>query len=243
MTIGIYKLSFTDTSFVYIGQSINIEGRYSSHISNMQSNTANYKMQAAYILFGNPKLSILKECLEEDLTKYELEYIDSYNSVLKGLNIINSDTPKNTLRGFIPKNSKYTEEVYVNVLLEIIEHPILSNLTISKNTEVEISVVTGIRNLSKHKWLKVRYPQEYAILEELYYSKKEVEQVPVAPYIPKPKVLIYYPILVCPDGVEYTIEKGTASTFAKAHNLNYTQLNRVLNNRIPHVVGWRLKNL
>lgn len=242
MATGIYKLSFNETSFVYIGQSINIEGRYASHISNMQNNKANYKLQAAYILFGTPILTILKECSEELLTKYELEYIDSYNSVNKGLNIINSDTPKNTLKGFIPKTSKYTEEVYLSALLEIIENPILSNLSIAKNVGVEIGVVTGIRNLSKYRWLKVRYPNEYSILEELYHNKKEPTASIDISYIPNPKVLVYYPILVSPEGLEYTIEKGTASTFAKAHNLNYTQLNRVLNGRIQHVVGWTVKN-
>ena len=244
MTIGIYKLSFDSTSFVYIGQSENIEKRYVDHIGNMRNNNATYKLQAAYILFGKPSVEILVECSIEDLTKYELESIEIYASITNGLNILNGATPRAPLRTFIPINSKYTEDVYLNILLEIINKPILSSSTIAINTNTDTTTVTTLRNLTKHTWLKSRYPEEYVKLEKIH--EKNIEnstRINDTPNIEISviKTVTYYPTIVSPDNKEYLIEKGTASDFAKLHDLSYTQLNKVLNGRILHVKKWKLK--
>lgn len=64
MTCGIYLLRFTGLDKVYIGQSLNIEQRYRKHLQFLrnQDTKANYRMKAAYLLYGAPQLEILCEC-------------------------------------------------------------------------------------------------------------------------------------------------------------------------------------
>lgn len=239
MTIGIYKLEFEGTSYVYIGQSKNIEVRYSNHISNMMDNTANFKLQAAYILFGRPSYSIICECEVKDLDIIELKYLSQYNCINKGLNILNNVTPNNTIRGFIPTRSKYSEEVYLSILMDCIEYPLSSSKDIATSTCSDTKTVTKLRNLQGYTWLKARYPAQYEELERINKESMVVQEPSVVPQITKK--LVMYDTLVSPHGEEYNIEKGCARKFARDKDLNYESLNRVLNYRIPNLRGWHMK--
>lgn len=238
MTIGIYLLKFQGTDFVYIGQSVNIEARFETHLANMRNNEASYKMQAAYTLFSTPELIILEEVSHDLLDERELFYITKHNSLEKGLNVINGTTPNNTrIPGYIPKNSKYSEIDYYNILIECITRPSLSNRDIADATGTDINTVGALRRLSSYKWLKTRYPEEYATLENLQLvSKKSVIKEKVSTITDKKT----YPDIISPDGRVYKLVFGEVTKFAKAHGLNYTALNKVLNRKLDHVSGWTL---
>ena len=75
MTCGIYKLNFNNTEKVYIGQSIDIESRFSKHKSALSRGVAAPKLQAAHTLYGIPNLEILTECAISELNSYEKETI------------------------------------------------------------------------------------------------------------------------------------------------------------------------
>lgn len=85
MTIGIYKLIFNDGSF-YVGQSINIENRYLSHIRKMRKKEAAFKLQTAYNKCYDPEIELLIECKKDELNKYERHYILELDAIYNGLN-------------------------------------------------------------------------------------------------------------------------------------------------------------
>ena len=90
MTCGIYLLRFNGTKAVYVGQSINIEERYSSHIRYMRAKTTSHKLQYAYDTYGIPTLEILVECDKELLNETENEAIAIFNSVENGFNTLSN---------------------------------------------------------------------------------------------------------------------------------------------------------
>ena len=84
MTIGIYKLIFSDVD-TYIGQSIDIEKRFKQHIYNFKNNLASIKLSEAYKVYGIPILEIIEiaksaeslSILEEFYIKYSLPTLNS----------------------------------------------------------------------------------------------------------------------------------------------------------------------
>ena len=237
MTTGIYCLTFEHTDYVYIGQSINIEERFQEHLTELRTGTANYKMLAAYVLFNKPNLTILEECAENELNNKELQYISEFNCLEKGLNCFNGTTPRTNIRkGYLPVKSKYSEEVYYNILKACLEYPNCQPKYIADITQTDSITVSGIRNLRSHKWMEYKYPEEYAKLIELYnLPRKEV--IPIQ----KPeKETVYYPEIVSPDGRLFKLAKGTAKSFAKEHSIPYTGLNKLLNGKVEHCAEWRL---
>lgn len=77
--IGIYKVTNLINGKSYIGQSINIEGRFKSHKLGKRSSKYLQKEIKQYGL-ENFKFEILEECLEKDLDKRETYWISYYNS-------------------------------------------------------------------------------------------------------------------------------------------------------------------
>lgn len=244
MTVGIYSLVFEGTDYLYIGQSINIEGRYKDHIDNMVQEIASAKLMAAFILFNKPRLEILRITTEDTLDEWELFYITEFNSVKYGLNSLNNVTPNNIRKGYIPYNAKYSEKQYEDILMNCIAIPILIDKNIAIKTNTDTETVTNIRKLKKHTWLKIRYPKEYLILENTYnkYLKTLVEISEIMPVEKKEKIkeVKKYPKIEAPDGTIYELKYGTISKFAKLNKLNYTGLNKVLNGHLTHISGWKL---
>jgi len=166
MTCGVYLLKFTGTDLVYIGQSINIEDRYSTHLYNLSTGVkANKKLHAAYTLYGAPKLEILEECTIDKLSELESYYIKDFDTIDNGLNILsNTDIKGYSLPGVTNPNSKYSMEVCEAVFNEIVAGTI-SLLEISKTLNVHKSLVYGIaEGLAHRSWLEEKYPEKYAIL-------------------------------------------------------------------------------
>lgn len=80
---GIYKISTTFDSRIYIGSSKNIESRIVTHKGDLKRNKhCNFHLQAFVNKYGLERLifEILEECLVEKLQQQEQFYIDSLNS-------------------------------------------------------------------------------------------------------------------------------------------------------------------
>ena len=79
--IGIYKIQNKVSSKVYIGQSIDIESRWYSHIKELRENKhRNEHLQNSWNKYGEENFifEIVEECKEENLTKREQYWIDYY---------------------------------------------------------------------------------------------------------------------------------------------------------------------
>lgn len=88
MTCGIYKITNTINGKMYIGQSVNIEKRYSGHKHAAKYNKENNKFYNSINKHGIEffTLEIIKICKEEDLNYWESFWIEVYDSIKNGLN-------------------------------------------------------------------------------------------------------------------------------------------------------------
>jgi len=86
MTTGIYLLSFPGTNSVYIGQSLDIERRFSQHKNSMLKNKSAPKLQKAYDTYGMPRCIILATGSVEELNTWEAHYIKQFDSITNGFN-------------------------------------------------------------------------------------------------------------------------------------------------------------
>lgn len=229
MLTGIYLLRFIGTTSVYIGQAIDINRRYSVHLRKLKSGTANYKMQNAYLLYGAPSLEILCECTREDLNKYEEEAFEIFRPEL---NI--ATKPDIHLEGPSNGAAKYTEEE-ITLGFELLLDISYRYKDIAIETGVSEATIRHIANGESHSWLEVKYPEKYAILVGMRGITRQS-------FSNSAKARgIEYPILVSPEGVEYTVE--IISTFAKEHGLDSSSLAKVLKRRPKYKShkGWKLK--
>ena len=90
MSIGIYKIENLINGSIYIGQSIDIEKRWSTHISILnQNNHYNAHLQNAWNKYGseNFKFSIVEECEQFELNDREIYWIDKCDSFINGYNL------------------------------------------------------------------------------------------------------------------------------------------------------------
>lgn len=229
MTIGIYILRFVGTTEVYIGQSNNIERRFTSHLLDMKKNTSTSKLQYAYTKYGKPYLDILIECSVPELDSCEKEAIQIFNSITNGFNtqLGGGDWP--ILYGENNPTSIHTNEdiellfLYMCDSLESLKH-------ISELSGVHISTIKNIANGHGYIWLKSKYPAQYAKLE----ARKGTRPINSLKYSGK-----ICPTIISPEGIEYVVEH--ISNFAKMHNLNAGALGEVLRGNTNHHKQWKLK--
>lgn len=91
MESGIYKITNLVNDKVYIGSALNLKRRFHEHISSLTSGTHfNRHLRRAWLKYGseNFKFEILEECDSTFLLEREQYYIDTYNSVELGYNIL-----------------------------------------------------------------------------------------------------------------------------------------------------------
>jgi group I intron endonuclease len=103
--IGVYLLTNLVNGKVYVGQSINIEGRWKDHF---HYHRAPKCLQAAIDKYGadNFKKEVLQECLRDELDEYEIFYIAKYRSSEKEIGY-NRCPGGSTNRGFKWDMEKY----------------------------------------------------------------------------------------------------------------------------------------
>ena len=88
LMIGIYKIT-SPSNKVYIGQSTNIEKRWSGYSTNKKKIKEQTKLFNSFRKYGvdNHKFEIIEECVKDKLNDREIYWIEFYNSVNVGLNV------------------------------------------------------------------------------------------------------------------------------------------------------------
>ena len=88
---GVYIITNSVTSQVYIGRTKNLLKRYKGHCQKVNKNKENHKFKL--LLLQYPEVQFVYSLLEvtDNLKTREEYYIKHYNSVEKGLNILNRD--------------------------------------------------------------------------------------------------------------------------------------------------------
>lgn len=90
MSIGIYKIKNLLNGNVYIGQSVDIEKRWSTHKAELKNNYHhNIHLQNAWNKYGeeNFEFSIVEECNINQLDEREIYWISKFNSYGNGYNL------------------------------------------------------------------------------------------------------------------------------------------------------------
>lgn len=233
MTCGIYLLKFKGTNKVYIGQSLNIESRFSIHRTKFTCSNHTPKLLAAFSNFGYPELIILTECKPQDLDTNENEAISVFNSVDNGFNSCKTAGGGNNLFGEDVGNSKFTNNQIEEAFLLLVTRPELIAKDIEKLTGVSKATVDAISSYKVHLWLENKYPEYYIILRNRSTNR-----------FGKGKTLkergIVYPDIKDPIGNVYSVEN--TSQFAKEHKLNNAHLVQVLRGKEKQHKGWGLVN-
>jgi group I intron endonuclease len=151
---GIYKITNKINGHSYIGQSLNIEQRWTEHkkcINNTESwDRSLYKAIRKYGL-DNFSWEIIEECSEENLDNRETYWIDYYNSYNDGYNqtMGGSGTHGNSL--------KITKE-QVNEIRSLLKNTNLSNREIGEKYQLSETLVSAIN--TGYYWydLNIKYP-------------------------------------------------------------------------------------
>ena len=134
----------------YIGQSINIENRWTHHKSELNNNRhINDYLQNAWNKYGEDNFSfiVIEECKESELNEKEIYYINKYNSMNNGYNLCEGG---NGIRGY-----RHTKEEIEK--MRMIQNP---------KTVLQIDSQLNIVN----KWHGTSH-----ISKELGYSKRNID--------------------------------------------------------------------
>ena len=136
---GIYKIENLINHKVYIGQSKDINKRWTNHKSdafNSFSHSYNYPLYRAIRKYGieNFDFTILEECLVEELNQKEKDYIQKYNSFFNGYNL--------TLGGDSSGTELYKEKI-IGIIKDL-ETTELYHSQIAEKWDISKEMVQGI---------------------------------------------------------------------------------------------------
>lgn len=231
MTIGIYLLRFKNTTKVYIGKSLHIEGRFKDHIKNLTKGNGAKKLQEAFNTFGIPELEILCDCGIDELSELEDLGIQLYDAVLNGFNTLkeSGDVPLNC--GEEHGCSKYSNEQIEEVFNLLISSIDISFKEISERTLVSTDIISKVSSTKLHHWLEEKYPEKYAILRSIRGTRNP-ERNSI-----KDKGIIY-PKILSPTGEIFMVEN--IRKFAREHGLDQGNLGKTLKGIRKTVGGWKL---
>jgi hypothetical protein len=245
MTCGIYILRFNGTDKVYIGQGLDIEDRYKSHIRYLRAGTASVKISEAYERYGFPYQELLLECTEEELDANENEAITIFNAVDNGFNTLYhaEDMPswKSKLKGEECGTAVYTNDQILQAAKLMTNHD-LSLVKVSKLTGIKATTLRKISQGAQHKWISEKYPDIWNKIQETREQRNKITHSKhgdaVRDMFTAKTQGIVYPQVISPEGTIYTIDN--LSEFCRVHCLDKTNFRNVLHgNRLTHK-GWKV---
>lgn len=235
MTIGVYKLILSDGSF-YIGRSVNIEKRFSTHLYDIKHGKSNKKLLNKAEKGILPiKFEILEECCNiQDSKIKEIYWIKELQSIEYGLNV--SSGGEDIFYGENNSNSKYSNNQITRALVLLAE----GSFTL-KEISLEIGILKGtltdITTGSAHIWLQYEYPELYKQMQENVSIRKANSLANLSKAVRFKPLLESYPKLKSPEGYIVEIE-GTLTSFAIKYNLQLGNLSSVINGRRKSHKGW-----
>ena len=216
MTCGIYILQFSSGN-TYIGKSVNIEKRISTHKSAIKHNS-HYNDLLNNEDYLTLSYKIIEECLEVELSDKEVYWIKLNKPTLN----IATATPTSSvgLQGTNHGMSLYTEEQLIQVVKLLALG--VSYINISEKTGVHYQTVAAIVSSNKHSWLQEEYPEEFA---------KAIER--------KRKKPTY--IVKHTNGIEYALD--VPKHFCEFHNINYSNFVQMLKGKRHAASNFTLANI
>lgn len=225
MTIGIYKLGFSGTSKVYVGQSVNIEKRYNEHCNNLLKGVAKPKLQSAYAEYGKPYLEIViaAETIEE-LDALEVEAIEIYNSVSDGFNTLANPGNPN-VRGLDSVHCKFSKNQYIEAY-KLLANTSLTIKSIAEKVGLSRTVVQTISKGNTHVWLSLELPEDAAkLIEKNKFGRYKTE------------LTNNDRILLSPDGEPHFI--SNIRDFCRKNGLCSAHISSLLNGKRKSHKGWK----
>lgn len=237
MTIGIYALYWEEQGLIYIGQSLNIEGREKDHISSLKRDDHfNSKVQDAYYKYGLPKLLILEETSGAELNNKEVYWIKKTNAQLN--TAIGGGSGG---KGIGHSQFKFTKlQVLIAFRQLSSSYKFLLNREISANTGITIGMLEAISSGKNHVWLKENYPIRHSrmlTLRALRAKYNNSNRKSIKEYCTNIGKAL--PVVISPEGLEFTV--SNIREFARNHNLPHSSLNYVVNGKRKACQGWILK--
>lgn len=145
--IGIYKITDQINGKIYIGQSNDIERRWSEHRKKSKTGTTQLYQAMQEHGLENFKFEIIEECLLEELNNKEQYYINYFNSAYEGYNMNNVDRPQYTI----------TEEI-ANLIKIDLQNSELNQNQIAQKYNISHSLVSQINTGRMWYTDKITYP-------------------------------------------------------------------------------------
>ena len=162
---GIYKITNKITQKVYIGQSVDIRRRWTSHINILNDTNANIiekssALHQSMLKYGieNFTFEIIELCSIDQLNDREKFWIQSYNSYLRGYN----ETMGGDGFNFRP--------LYVDAIQNALQYTTQSYQEIATNNNVKIQVVSSINRGISYFDEKLSYPLRLHTKEVIQYD-------------------------------------------------------------------------
>ena len=222
MTIGIYKLEFSNNYF-YIGRSSNIERRFTDHIRALKNNVHNNKKMQELFLLGAPSLSIVEVCSITDLVKREQVYLDTYFNDKHNINV--QSTSEGFGEGWKSANCT-TPKILILLVFRNLYLTKDSYYTISNKLNVSVSYLQNIAVQKRHLWLQDKYPKLYKKMQ--YNNTVRLKGSNLSEYT-----------LVSPSNIHFNFLN--IKDFANTQKLCETSVQRVLRGELKYTAeGWRL---
>ena len=220
---GIYKLIFTSGKY-YIGQAQNIAVRYRTHVSELVSGKHfNFKVQQEYVVCGIPDIEVLCECPIPELDIKEPTYIDINNE--NCLNIL-SALP-NQYRGENSPRAIYTKDKLLPVLEYLANNPKVNRKDVAQRFGVDVSTVHDISGGRGR-------------LLEFSESHPELVTAIIANKAPNTRGLN---TVTLTNGIEIvSLVTGQYSEFCRKHNIQTSNLSKVIKGARKHTQGWSTIN-
>ena len=223
---GIYALWFEEPEMVYIGQSQDIKTRFIEHLHKLKNDRhTNYKVYDCYLKYGQPELVILEECLIEDSNTLEIAWTAEFDSIKKGLNIIEAGQ---VWYGTNSNASKYSRMQILRVF-SLLYRTNLNYTEISKKCNVSKSLCQDVKSGDTHLWLKEAYPVKYVLMKN---RKKYVN--------PGGDLTTF----ISPLGQEYTVKNVrdlARELFPDNWEVFRKGLSRIRTGKRKSYLGWTIK--
>ena len=172
MTCGIYKIENNINHKVYIGQSKNIEKRWSRH-KIAEDNCSIHQAMKKYGV-NNFSFTIIEECSQDDLNDREIYWIQYYDSYNKGYN--ETKGGEGSLGKTIKLTPNQVEEIQSLLIKgELTHQEIADKFSVSENMICGINTGYYWKNTELDYPLKKKQPNftNYKVIEDSCGIKKQ----------------------------------------------------------------------
>lgn len=222
-TSGIYKLIFSSGKY-YVGQAQNISIRYRTHIYELANGGHfNFKVQDEFKLCGQPSIEVLCECNTSELDTKEPEYINIEDPLC--LNILSAKP--NQYRGENSPRSIYSKDSLLSVVQYLAANPKANRKDIADLFGIDVGTV---HDISGGRGRLMEFSESHPELVSTIISNKAHNTRGLN-------------TITLTNGVEVvTLTTGQYSEFCRKHNIQTSNLSKVIKGTRKHTQGWSITN-